>query len=102
MNKVTLIGRLGLDPEYNNDHKRTNLRVATSYSRTNEDGEKEQRTEWHNCVAWGDLSSRAAASLKKGDAIIIVGRNQTRSYENQNGEKRTSTEVVVMFLGKQV
>jgi single-strand DNA-binding protein len=102
LNAVTLIGRLGADPElkYTQSNMAVcNLNVATD----NLAGKgKEKTTEWHRVTVWGEAAENAAKFLKKGREVAITGRLQTRSYE-KNGEKRYATDVVadrVVFLGK--
>jgi len=97
LNKVMLIGNLGSDPEIKYSQSGTaiaNLRIATAESRKNSDGEWEERTEWHRLVLFGRLAEISKDYLHKGSKIYIEGRLQTRSWEDQNGQKRYSTEVV--------
>ena len=103
VNKVTLVGNLGADPELRHTTAGTsvaNFRVATSEHCTR-DGESHQRTEWHRIVCWGNLAQNCAKYLAKGRQVLIEGRLQTRSYE-RDGVKRFTTEIVatnVQFLG---
>ena len=98
-NKVILIGNLGGDPEvrYTPDGAPVaNFNLATSESwndRTS--GEKQERTEWQRLVVWRKLAEIAGQYLKKGSKIYIEGKLQTRSWEDQSGQKRYTTEVVV-------
>ena len=88
MNKVILIGNLGRDPELRtmgDDSSVCNFSLATSY------GEK---TEWHNCVAWGNQGALIAHYVKKGNKLAVEGRLQTREYE-KDGVVRRATEIVV-------
>ena len=102
VNKVILIGNLGADPEvrYTPDGAPVaNFNLATSESwndRTS--GEKQERTEWHRLVGWRKLAEIAGQYLKKGSKIYIEGKLQTRSWEDQSGQKRYTTEVVVNEL----
>jgi len=102
VNKVILIGNLGADPEvrYTPDGAQVaNFNLATSESwndRTS--GEKQERTEWHRLVVWRKLAEIAGQYLKKGSKIYIEGKLQTRSWEDQSGQKRYTTEVVVNEL----
>ena len=102
VNKVILIGNLGADPEvrYTPDGAPVaNFNLATSESwndRTS--GEKQERTEWHRLVVWRKLAEIAGQYLKKGSKIYIEGKLQTRSWEDQSGQKRYTTEVVVNEL----
>lgn len=96
LNKVQLIGHLGADPEirYNADHEAiAKARIATSES-WKRNGEKQERTEWHNLVFFGKLAEIVRDYLKKGSLVYVEGRLQTRSWE-KDGETRYSTEIVV-------
>ena len=99
VNKVILIGNLGADPDvrYTPDGVPVaNFSLATSESwndRTS--GEKQERTEWHRLVLWRKLAEIAGQYLKKGSKIYVEGKLQTRSWDDQSGQKRYTTEVVV-------
>ena len=97
--KVILIGNLGADPEvrYTPDGAPVaNFNLATSESwNDRSSGEKQERTEWHRLVVWRKLAEIAGQYLKKGSKIYIEGKLQTRSWEDQSGQKRYTTEVVV-------
>lgn len=101
VNKVTLIGNLGNDPEVKrmgNGDQLVNLSVATSESwKDKNTGEKRDRTEWHRVVIWNEALGRVAEQyLKKGMKVYIEGQLQTRSWEDQqSGQKRYATEVVL-------
>ena len=105
VNKVILIGHLGADPEIRytqNGAPVANLRLATSESWKNKNGQKEERTEWHRVVAWSKLAELAGQYLSKGRQIYVEGRLQTRSWDDKDGNKRYSTEIVatnIQFLG---
>ena len=97
VNKVILIGNLGSDPTVRYTPQGTavaNVNIATSERFTNKSGEKEERTEWHRIVAWGKLAEICQQYLKKGKQVYIEGRLQTRQWEDQQGQKRSTTEVV--------
>ncbi len=97
LNKVLLIGNLGADPEIKYSPSGTaiaNLRIATTENRKNKDGEWEEFTEWHRVVMFGKRAETCKDYLKKGSKIFIEGRLQTRSWEDQNGQKRYSTDIV--------
>lgn len=97
MNQVTLLGRLGADPEsktINNGTTVTTLNVATSEVWNDKDGNKQERTEWHRVVFWGKPAETVAKHFQKGSEILIQGKLQTRSWEDQQGQKRYTTEVV--------
>ena len=99
INKVILIGNLGADPEvkYTPDGTAVaNFNLATTESWTNRtSGERQERTEWHNVVLWGKRAKPSGQYLKKGSRIYVEGKLQTRSWEDQSGQKRYMTEVVV-------
>jgi len=105
VNKVILIGNLGADPEIRytpNGTPVANLRMATSESWKGKTGQKEERTEWHRVVLWSKLAELAGQYLSKGRQVYIEGRLQTRSWDDKEGNKRYSTEVVatnMQFLG---
>ena len=96
VNKVILIGRLGADPEIRytpSGAEVATFRIATSESWTNKSGEKEERTEWHRIVAWRGLAKICGEFLSKGKLVYVEGRLRTRSWEDRDGNKRTTTEV---------
>ena len=98
LNKVMLIGNLGKDPELR--YTTSGVAVATFSLATNEswkdqDGNLQERTEWHNIVAWKKLAEICGEWLKKGKKVYIEGRIQTRSYDDKNtGTKKYVTEIV--------
>jgi single-strand DNA-binding protein len=98
LNKVMLIGNLGKDPELR--YTTSGTAVATFSLATNEswkdaDGNVQERTEWHNIVAWKKLAEICGEWLKKGKKVYIEGRIQTRSYDDKNtGTKKYITEIV--------
>jgi single-strand DNA-binding protein len=97
LNKVLLIGRLGRDPEmrYTPSGKPvTTFSIATSRSWNTADGDKHSETEWFNIVAWGSLAEICKQFLTKNRLVYIEGRLQTRHWEDNDGNKRTSTEIV--------
>ena len=97
VNKAILIGRLGVDPEvrYTSDGTAVaSFRIATSERWTNKKGEKEERTEWHRIVAWRRLGEICGEYLSKGRQVYIEGRIQTRSWEDRDGNKRWTTEII--------
>ena len=97
INKVMLIGNLGSDPELRftpNGVQVANFSLATTESWTDKSGERQERAEWHRIVLWRRLAEIAGQYLKKGSKIYIEGKLQTRSWEDQNGQKRYTTEVV--------
>ena len=106
VNKVILVGHLGRDPELRytqNGQAVANFSLATSESYAKRDGEREDRTEWHRIVAWGRLAEICAEYLSKGRQVYIEGRIQTREWEDREGEKRRTTEIVareMQMLGR--
>ena len=97
INKVILIGNLGADPELRSTPSGVqvaNFNLATSESWTDKSGERQERAEWHRIVLWRRLAEIAGQYLKKGSKIYIEGKLQTRSWEDQSGQKRYTTEVV--------
>lgn len=104
VNKVTLIGNLGDEPELRQTQAGTsvcNMSLATNESYTDSDGNEVQNTEWHTVVAWGRLGEVCNEYLSKGSQVYFEGSLQTRSWEDDNGNTRYSTEVKarkMMFL----
>jgi single-strand DNA-binding protein len=98
LNKVMLIGNLGKDPEMRYTPAGVpvaSFSMATSESWRDQDGNTQERTEWHNIVAWRKLAEICAEYLKKGKKVYIEGRIQTRSFDDKNtGQKRYMTEIV--------
>jgi single-strand DNA-binding protein len=104
VNKVILVGNLGADPEvksFSNGGRICNLRIATSENWTDRaSGERKERTEWHSVVIRSDgLIGIAERYLRKGKKIYIEGSLQTRKWQDQNGQDRYSTEVVLSGPG---
>jgi single-strand DNA-binding protein len=104
VNKVILIGRLGRDPELRytqGGQAVANFTLATNERFANKSGEQQERTEWHRIVAWGKTGELCAQYLSKGRNVYVEGRLQTREWEDKEGQKRTTTEIVaqnVTFL----
>ena len=105
VNKVIIVGRLGADPEVKavgQGSTVTRLNIATSENWMGKDGQKQERTEWHRVVVWGKLAEICGKHLSKGRQVYVEGRLQTRSWEDQQGQKKYTTEIVantVQFLG---
>lgn len=100
LNKVMLIGNLGADPEvrtFQNGGKVCNLRIATSETwKDRNTGERQERTEWHTVAIFNEgLAGVAERFLKKGSKVYLEGQLQTRKWQDQNGNDRYSTEVVL-------
>jgi single-strand DNA-binding protein len=107
VNKVILIGNLGADPEIrrtNDGRPIANLRVATSESwRDKNTGERRERTEWHRVVIFNErLGEIAEKYLAKGRTVYLEGQLQTRKWEDQSGQERYSTEVVLQGFNAQL
>ena len=97
LNKVMIIGHLGRDPEMRytpSGRPVTTFSVAVSRSWNSSDGERRSETEWFKIVAWGNLAEICKKYLTKGQQVYIEGRLQTRRWEDKEGERRTSVEVV--------
>lgn len=104
INKVILVGRLGNNPELKTlspGNMVATFSVATSETWMKE-GQKQERTEWHRIVVWGKQAENCSKYLSKGRQVYVEGRLQTRQWEDQQGQKKYSTEIVaqtVQFLG---
>jgi single-strand DNA-binding protein len=97
VNKVILVGRLGKDPELRYTQQGlavANFTLATNESFNNREGERQERTEWHRIVAWGKQAEFCSNYLAKGRQVFVEGRIQTREWEDKEGEKRRTTEIV--------
>lgn len=98
VNKAILVGRLGKDPEtryMTNGEAVTNVSLATSENYKDKNGEKQERTEWHNLVFYRRLAEIAGEYLKKGSQIYVEGRIQTRKWQDKEGKDRYTTEIIV-------
>lgn len=103
-NKVIIVGRLTRDPEVRattGGQSVATVSVATGRTYTNKAGEKQEKTEFHNVVVWGRLAEICGQYLVKGQEVLFEGRLETRTWEAQDGQKRTRTEIVAenMQLG---
>ena len=97
LNKVMIIGRLGRDPEMRytpSGRPVTTFTVATSRTWNTSEGERRVETEWFNVVAWGNLAEICKQYLSKGQQVYIEGRLQTRNWDDSEGNKHTSVEIV--------
>ena len=105
VNRVFLIGNLGANPEVRSTQGGqtvANLRLATTERWTDRNGQKQEQTEWHNVVVWGKQAEIVGQYLTKGRQIYVEGRIRTRQWQDQQGQKRYTTEVVaqrVQMLG---
>jgi len=98
VNKVILVGNLGKDPEIRYTPQGTavaNFSMATSERYKDKDGQQQEKTEWHNIVAWRQLAEICGKFLSKGSQIYCEGKIQTRSYDDRDGNKRYITEIVM-------
>src|SRR5215470_16871837 len=97
VNKVILVGRLGRDPEtrYTGSGQAVgNFSVATDETFKDKNGERQKRTEWHRITVWGKQAEIAQQYLKKGSLVFIEGRIQSREWQDKEGQKRTSFDIV--------
>src|SRR4051812_22640038 len=105
VNKVILVGHLGADPDMRytpSGQGVCELRLATSESWNDKNGQRQERTEWHRIVVWGKRAEVCSKYLAKGRQVFVEGRIQTRSYDDKDGNKRYITEIIaadVQFLG---
>ena len=105
INKAIIIGNLGVDPELRTTPQGAsvcNFSVATNESWKDKDGTKHERVEWHRIIVWGKTGENCAKYLSKGREVYVEGRIQTRSWDDKDGVKRYTTEIVaqtVNFLG---
>jgi single-strand DNA-binding protein len=105
VNKVILLGRLGQDPELKytpGGSPVCNFSLATTESWTDKSGQKQEKTEWHRVVVWGKLAELCNQYLSKGRQAFLEGRLQTRSWDDKDGNKRYTTEILastVQFIG---
>ncbi len=107
VNKVILVGNLGADPElrsFSNGGEVVNLRIATSEQWKDRDGNRQEKTEWHSVAIFNENLGRVAKSyLKKGSKVYIEGQLQTRKWQDQSGNDRYTTEIVLQkFRGELV
>jgi single-strand DNA-binding protein len=105
VNKVILVGNLGADPEMRytpSGQGVCEMRLATNESWTDKQGQRQERTEWHRIVVWGKRGEVCAKYLSKGRQVYVEGKLRTRSWEDNDGNKRYMTEIIandVQFLG---
>ena len=98
VNKVILVGNLGKDPELRYTPSGTavaTFSLATTERYKDREGQRQEKTEWHNIVAWRQLAEICGKFLHKGKQVYIEGKIQTRSYDDRDGNKRYITEIVV-------
>ena len=102
LNKAILCGNLGADPELKftqSGQAVLSLRIATTESFKNREGERDKRTEWHRVTVWGKRAEALDKILSKGRCIWVEGKIQTRSWEDKEGNKRYSTEINAYNIG---
>lgn len=103
VNKVIILGRMGNDPEvrnFQNGGQVVNFRVATSERFKDRDGNQQERTEWHSVAIFNDkLGEIAGRYLRKGAQVYLEGQLQTRKWQDQNGQDRYTTEIVLPKFG---
>jgi single-strand DNA-binding protein len=105
LNRVTLIGNLGRDAELRYTQSQqpvATFTIATSERWTDKQGQKQERTEWHRVVAWGRLAEFCSEYLRKGRQVYVEGRLQTRQWDDKDGNKRNTVEIVarsILLLG---
>lgn len=105
LNKVMIMGNLGAKPELRSTQSGTSvttLRVATNESYTDSEGARQDKTEWHSVVVWGKTAENCEKYLDKGRTVLVEGKLQTREWEDGEGNKKYSTEIVassVQFIG---
>lgn len=105
VNKVILVGNLGNDPEMRHTPGGAGVcefRLATNEAWTDKNGQKQERTEWHRIVVWGKKAEVCSKYLSKGRQVFVEGRLRTRTWDDKDGNKRYTTEVIandVQFLG---
>ena len=96
-----LIGRVGIDPELrrmDNSRSKLNLRLATTESYKNPNGEWQDITDWHTIVMWGPMADRGEKDIKKGNLVYIEGKIRTRSWEDKEGHKKYATEIIAEYF----
>lgn len=101
LNRTTLIGNLGKDPELKrleSGKAIAKFSVATSKSYQDKNNEWQNVTTWHNIVVWGDRAEKAERKLKKGSRVYLEGEISNRTYEDRDGNKRTITEIVATYI----
>lgn len=101
INKVILVGNVGKDPEtrhLDNGVAVTTFSLATSETYKNKEGQKVTNTEWHNIVLWRGLAEVAEKYVKKGNPLYIEGKIRTRSWDDKDGNKRYTTEIVADIM----
>jgi single-strand DNA-binding protein len=101
VNKVILIGNLGRDPElrYTQGGKAVaNFTIATNEKWKDSDGQAQERVEWHRIITWGKTAENCSQYLSKGRSVYVEGRLQTREWEDREGQKKRTTEIVAQFV----
>jgi len=102
VNKSILVGNVGNDPEiktFENGSKVANFSLATSENWKDKNGEKQEATEWHNIAVFGKLADIVESYVKKGQQLYVEGKIKTRSWDDQDGNKKYMTEIVLNGFG---
>ena len=97
VNKVILLGNLGKDPEvrvFEGGTKKASFPLATSETFLDKSGQRQERTEWHNVIFWGNITDVIEKYLKKGNQVYVEGRITTRSWDDKDGQKKYITEIL--------
>ena len=106
VNKVIIVGNLGADPELGKTgagRPVCNLRLATNHVFKDKTGQRQEKTEWHRVTVWGDNAEHCTKYLSKGRTVYVEGRLEHRTWEDPQGNKRSSTDIIatrVIFLGE--
>jgi single-strand DNA-binding protein len=101
INKAIVEGRVGQDPYIGENSTRATFSLANNQSYKNRDGEKVEQTYWVNCVGFRHTASFIEKWIKKGDKVIVEGKISSRSYEDKDGNKKHTTEIIIENLSKQ-
>lgn len=101
LNKAQVLGRLGQDPQINqttSGKKFANFSIATSESYKDKDGERVEKTQWHNCTAWSPLAEIIEKYVKKGSELYVEGKMETQDFEGKDGVQNKTTKIIVNNL----
>jgi single-strand DNA-binding protein len=101
MNVMFLIGNVGREPEIrttNSGSKVASFSIATSERWKDKEGERQEKTTWHNCIAWGPLTTVVEGYVRKGSKVAVLGRMEARKFTTKEGDERTAHECVVQTL----
>lgn len=101
INKAIVEGRVGQDPYIGENSSRASFSIANNQSYKNRDGEKVERTFWINCVAFSHTATFIEKWIKKGDKVVVEGKISSRSFEDKEGVKKHTTEIIIDNISKQ-